>query len=174
MDYSKKLQDIGFSKEEAKIYLAVLRLGMAKISDVSKETDIPRTSVYNHLEHLIENNYIKKTKSQGIEYLIASDPAMILNNKKEKVDSFSEIVPMLEKIAGLPGQKPNIEFSDVKSGILNINNTILEASDKKYPVYTIESGSSLESFIDIAGWKFMYQLQKKDQKNRGSSGEYVC
>lgn len=166
MNYTKKFQDIGFSEEEAKIYLAVLSLGMAKVSDISKEADIPRTSVYNHLKRLIKDDYIKKTKSRGVEYFIVSDPINIFDSQKEKIENFSKIIPLLEKMAGLPGKRPNIEFSDVKKGMLNINNKILEVSNKKYPVYAIESGLALESFIGIAGWEFLFQLQKKINKTQ--------
>lgn len=158
MNYTKKLQDIGFSEEEAKIYLAVLKLGIAKVSDISRETNVARTSVYNHLSQLLEKNYLKKTKNQGAKYLIANEPKIILDNQEEKIENFSKILPMLEKLAGLPEKKPTVEFSDVRQGLLNINDAILKAGNKKNPVYVIESGSAVGAYVDIVGWKFIYQL----------------
>ncbi len=168
MKYIKKLQEIGFSEKEAMVYLAILQMGMAKISDISRKINIPRTSVYNHLERLIENDYLRKTKNQGVEYLVASDPEVILDNQRDKINSFSEILSELKRLGDLPSKRPNIEFSDVKSGMLNMNKTILEVNNEKYPVCAIESGQAMSSLVDIAGWKFMYNLQKKINKKQPS------
>ncbi|MCK5416204.1 helix-turn-helix domain-containing protein [Candidatus Parcubacteria bacterium] len=161
MNYIAKLQNIGFSEEEAKIYLAGLRLGTAKVSEIAKETEIPRTSVYNYLKKLIENGSFRKIKKQSIEYFIASNPKDIFASKKEKMESFSNILPMLENLIDFQEKKSYVEFSDVKKGLFDINEMMLKTSNKKYFVCAIESGATNEAMLKIVGWKFIQQMQKK-------------
>ena len=161
MNYIKKLQDIGFSEEEAKIYLAGLKLGTAKVSEIAKEAEIPRTSVYNYLKKLIESGYFRKTKKQSIEYFIANDPKDIFESKKEKMKSFSNILPMLENLINFQEKKSYVEFSDVKKGLFDINEMMIKASNKKHFVCAIESGATNEAMLKVVGWKFIQQMQKK-------------
>lgn len=160
MSYIIKLQNIGFKKEEAEIYLACLKLGTAKVSQLAKEVDIPRTSIYVYLKNLLEKGYIKKTKKAGIEYFSAINPAIILEDSKEKIESFSKIVPQLEKLLDFPGNKPKVEYSDTAQGLLKLYEEMAKM-DYKNPPCLIESGEAIKKNLEIMGDDFTYKWQKK-------------
>lgn len=48
------LKSFGMSQKEAEVYLALLELGSAKVSDVSKQSSVNRSSAYVVLETLKE------------------------------------------------------------------------------------------------------------------------
>ena len=98
MDYIKRIQNIGLKKPEAEIYLACLRLGVAKVSELAKEVDAPRTSIYGHIKTLINKGYIKKSKKQSIEYFSPTKPNTIKEDLEEKLSNFSAAVPQLENL----------------------------------------------------------------------------
>jgi len=160
MNYIKKLQDIGLKKQEAEVYLACLKLGMAKVSEIAREVDIPRTSIYVYLEDLLGKGYLKKSKKQGIEYFIPIEPRFILEDKKEKIKNFSETVPQLEKILGFPIKKPKIEYFDTKQGLFKLYEAMLKFDYKHIP-YLIESGEATKQNIEKLGWEFWYKWEKK-------------
>ncbi len=160
MNYATKLQDIGLKKQEAEVYLACLKLGMAKVSELAKEVDIPRTSIYVYLGDLLEKGYLKKSKKQGIEYFIPLEPKFILEDKKEKIKNFSETLPQLEKILGFSGKKPKIEYFDTKQGLLKIYEAMLRFNYKHIPCI-IESGEATKQNLDKLGWEFWYKWEKK-------------
>ncbi|TRZ77118.1 TrmB family transcriptional regulator [bacterium] len=160
MNYATKLQNIGFKKEEADVYLACLKLGTAKVSQLTKEIDIPRTTIYVYLKNLLEKGYIKKTKKQGIEYFSAVDPKIISEDSKERLESFVGIIPQLEKLLDFPTNKPKIEYSDTAQGLLKLYNEMTKM-DYKNPPYLIESGEAIKHNLEIMGDDFSYKWQKK-------------
>lgn len=160
MNYSNKLKKIGFSEAEAAVYLACLELGGAKASEISKKTNLPRTSIYTVSKALLEKGYLQKSKRGKIDKFIARDPKIILEETQENLDSFAEIVPVLGNVMSFASKCPQVEFSETKEGILNIYRQIIKA-DKKYPICLIESGRAVEKIYEIAGWDFVYDWQKK-------------
>lgn len=160
MSYIKNLQDIGLEKHEAEVYLACLKLGFAKVSELSREVDIPRTSIYVYIKNLIEKGYIKKTKKSGIEYFIPIDPKDVLNDTKEKIESFAKVVPQLEKFMDFVGKKPKVEYFDTKQGLLNLYEKMTEINYRQ-PPYLIESAEAVKNGFEKMDWDFIYKLEKK-------------
>ena len=54
---SEKLQKIGLNPNEIKIYLVLLRLGQGLAGEISKESQINRTTTYDSIERLIEKGW---------------------------------------------------------------------------------------------------------------------
>jgi len=98
------IQDLGLKEEEAKIYLACLKLGVAKISEIAEEVIIPRTSIYVHLGSLTKKVFVKRTKKGSFESFAPVEPDEILENSKYKIDNFSKIIPELSKLLDFSGK----------------------------------------------------------------------
>lgn len=161
MNFIKGLQDMGLSKKEAGVYLACLKLGTAKASDIAKQADAPRTSVYNQIKELVNKGYIKKTKINGVEYYTSIEPVNILNDAQEKIKIFSEILPRLEKISDLAGEKPKLEFFDTKQGLVKLYDEMMAGTNSKQIIYAIESGEAIKSLVEKVGWDLMLKWQEK-------------
>jgi len=58
MSIFKNLLDLGLSKKEANVYLAILESGESDLSEIAKVAKIPRTSCYGIVEDLIAKNYV--------------------------------------------------------------------------------------------------------------------
>ena len=50
----KTLQETGFSDGAARIYIAVMSLGMAHISAIAREAGMKRTTIYEYIEDLLK------------------------------------------------------------------------------------------------------------------------
>ncbi len=55
---SEDLQKLGFTPNEAKIYLVLLKYGPLQAKEISKKTQINRRTTYGALERLLEKGYI--------------------------------------------------------------------------------------------------------------------
>lgn len=150
MSYIKQLQEIGLKQQEAEIYLACLRLGMAKVAELAEEVDVPRTSIYVHLENLLEKGFIKKSKKGSVEYFAPVEPTDIFQNIKEKTDGFASVLPQLTKMMDFAGKKPKIEFYDTKQGMLKLCEKALKFNPK-HIAYAIETGEASASGIEKLG-----------------------
>lgn len=98
------IRDLGFSIEEADIYLYLDSMGERSALDISRSLDIPRTSVYRYLENLQSRGVVveildgktKNFRSAGPEnfMLLLKEKEESLNQEKERVN---RIVKGLQK-----------------------------------------------------------------------------
>src|SRR3989338_6893554 len=93
-----KLQKIGLSLSEAKIYLALIRLGSAQAGRISKESQINRTTVYDSIERLIEKGLVSYVIEANKKVFKPVAPKIILEQLKEKEKITEDILPELNQI----------------------------------------------------------------------------
>jgi len=87
INLSIQLQKIGFSEKEAQVYLALLKIGPSKVTQISRQTDLNRTSVYDLVEGLIQKGIVSKVKKRGAVIFSALDANHLLSfldSEKEK------------------------------------------------------------------------------------------
>lgn len=159
MSYINKLQNLGLSKEEAEVYLAFLKVGVAKISDITKIVEIPRTSIYVHAKSLVNKGFLKKTKKEGIEYFLPVEPSDILKEENEKVRDFAEIVPELENLSDFMKKESSVEYLDTKDGIKKLLRELAGYRGKE-PIYFIEIPEAAKTYNEIVGSDFVEKFQK--------------
>lgn len=153
----QKLIEIGLNKNEAKIYLVLLKLGSSQAGKISKESQINRTTVYDSLDRLIEKGVVKYSLSANKKVFSAIDPRKILKQLKDKQKSFESILPELTKLFSISKQEES-EIYRGRKGIISILQDILNY--KEYVAF----GSS-GKFIEIMKHDFeLFQRQKKKLK----------
>jgi len=160
MNYTEYLKNLGLKKQEAEIYLACLKLGMSKVSELAEEVDVPRTSIYVYAKDLTERGYLKKTKKSGTEYFSATNPSVIQKEWQEKIDNFAGVVPNLEKLLDFPTKKSSVEYFDTRNGIMKLYETMLDLDYSKHIPYLIEGGEAVESVLEKLGSDFHHRWQK--------------
>lgn len=136
-DLKAVLQDFGLTKNEAEVYLLLLRLGNSQASEIAQKTNIHRINVYNILERLQEKgllSYVIIGKRKSYE---AVDPKKILEIEEEKKKKIEQILPGLlaQRTLGNVSQEATI-FKD-KKGIRII---LDEITKSKTIVYLFASG----------------------------------
>ncbi len=119
-DLTSLIESIGFKEKESQIYLALLELGKANVSQVSHFSKIKRPTAYLILEDLLEKGYVTQIPGKKIIEYQAVDPAIILIKKRTELRNFSEMVPYLQTLHNKGGEKPKIHYVDNKEGIWNI------------------------------------------------------
>ena len=70
----RQLMDLGFSENEAKVYLAVLELNEAPISRIAERAQIHRVTCYDVLEYLRRRELVVKLAKNRKIYYRASSP----------------------------------------------------------------------------------------------------
>jgi sugar-specific transcriptional regulator TrmB len=54
-----KLQKLGFTENEAKIYIGLLRLGKSTAREIHEFTHVPRPKIYSTLERMSRKKYVE-------------------------------------------------------------------------------------------------------------------
>lgn len=99
---TKVLEEIGFTRGEIKVYLALIELGESTIGPISKKSMITPAKVYPILEKLKLKGLITSVIKSGTNYFQAFKPDRILNylDEKEKrisaqKEEIKEFIPQL-------------------------------------------------------------------------------
>jgi len=79
------LKKLGFTSNESKIYLTLLRLGKAKAGDLIKETGLQRSVVYTGLEDLLSRDLVSKTVSKGVAVYLLNDPESLTYEEEKRM-----------------------------------------------------------------------------------------
>ena len=165
MNYLRLLKNLGLKEEEAEIYLALLKLGLVKVSELVSEVNLPRTSIYMHLKNLVVKGYAKKSRKNRIEYFSPIEPKVILQEEEQKIKDFSAAVPLLETLSDFPKQKAKVEYFETVQGITRLYEAMLDYDYKHIP-FLIESAITTKAnFTKIdesfwVNWESKF-LQKK-------------
>jgi sugar-specific transcriptional regulator TrmB len=155
---TEKLQKIGLNLNEAKIYLALIELGQAQAGEISKKTQINRTTIYDSIERLIKNGLVSFVISANKKVFRPVPPKNLLNQIEEKEKTVKEILPELERLFHGSKEKEETDIYHGKKGIKSIFEDVLKS--KEY----IAFGSS-GKFLEIMQHDFIiFQKRKKELK----------
>ena len=152
----ESLQKLGFTLNEAKIYLALLELGPSQSGRINKKTQINRRTTYDTIERLIEKGYLSFIIKSNKKIFRAINPQIIFEKIKEMESEFKKISHYLKKL--YKGKKEGTEANIFlgRKGIRNILNNILK--QKEYVVF-----GSNEKFPEIMQHDFdIFQKNKKE------------
>jgi sugar-specific transcriptional regulator TrmB len=90
------IENIGFSKNEIKIYLKLLELGSSKAGKIAKETKLDRSSAYNALTNLLNKGFISYANIANVKWFQPISPKRILEYINEQKENVKDILPQLE------------------------------------------------------------------------------
>lgn len=133
MSKEEILQDAGLSKNEAKVYLALLSLGIVSAGKVADRCKLHRTNVYDALDRLISKGLVSHLiDKKNVKMFEATDPNKLVVLIKEKEKSVQNIMPQLLLEQQLSQKKSSAQvFEGLKAfklaeyNLLNYNEPIL-------------------------------------------------
>lgn len=97
------LEQIGLSKGESKVYLALLRLGSTTTGPITDESGVSRSKIYNILGRLMAKGMVSYILKQRTKYYQAAEPSRLteyMDRKEENLKAqrkkVQELIPRLE------------------------------------------------------------------------------
>lgn len=113
----KVFNQLGFSANEAKVYLAALELGLASAQDIAQKAQVKRTTAYSVLGYLVSRGVVGKTKVRGKSRFLAEPPDRLLHMTREIENRIKSALPQLEAIYNKKEAKPKITFYEGQNAI---------------------------------------------------------
>jgi sugar-specific transcriptional regulator TrmB len=133
MIVKKQLIELGFSDKEACVYLALLELGPATTSEISRVAKINRTTGYDILESLVNDGLVNPLGDAKIQKYVAENPDKVivyLENKikdgQEKLKRAYNLLPELFSLYN-EKEKPKVKYYEGISGLKEIFEDTLTA-----------------------------------------------
>lgn len=140
------LFNLGLTEKEAELYLACLKLGSAKVSELAELANINRVTAYTVLEKLLEKGFVSQVTKGNSQAFLAVDPEMISDAYQEKLKQFNNHIVDFQSLSTLKSplkinyyegvdelKKIYLDTLNSKTEILNIINE--DAIVKMWPSY---------------------------------------
>ncbi|MGV8169093.1 MAG: TrmB family transcriptional regulator [Candidatus Nanoarchaeia archaeon] len=142
MELENGLEKLGLNKQESKIYLASLKLGLAKASEIASKANINREASYYVLKKLQEKGYISEFIKSGVKYYSSASPKrlfeLIEEDKNEKTRIIEDMLPNLEDLKKISLEQPKVEFFQGIEGIKSVVSKIFETKNQEICAYVPE------------------------------------
>lgn len=94
-----QLEELGLSKNEAVVYLAVLELGEPTVGDIEKQTSLHKQLIYNAADNLQERGLMAVNFVRQRRHFSVTDPAALEKQARENVAKARSLVTELYAVA---------------------------------------------------------------------------
>jgi sugar-specific transcriptional regulator TrmB len=160
--------ELGLRSQEAKVYLACLEIGQAPATQISENSGIQRTFVYDILDDLAEKGLVSLVEIGGIKKFstLAIDKFRAL--QKAKLQKFDAILPEIKALEKTTGDRPKVQFFEGVEGIKATFEDTLKTLDK---------GGEILAYVTAEGfyqneWKYAQDYIKR-RVEKGISGRGI-
>ena len=157
---SRILEHIGLTRNEARVYLELLRLGSSMAKDIARITNMHRTSVYSCLQRLQKKGLVLITNHSMKTYFDAVSPDKLHSLLKEREYRLLSVIPELKKLKDTKlHTRHEIQYFKGKQGLKSVYDEILSAG-KNY------IGWGPEKKIEfLLKFYFMHYINERKKKN---------
>jgi HTH-type transcriptional regulator, sugar sensing transcriptional regulator len=161
-----KLEKLGFSTKEADVYLALLELGSAIVSDVAKRSGINRSTAYILLESLVEKGFVSISEKNNVKLFSVTPPERLIQYLQDAVKKQTELVglahnllPELKSLYVGIGPKPRVQFFEGTEGLKTAYEDTLSAKE------TIRAYASIENMHKALPGYFPEYYNRRAKQN---------
>lgn len=126
------LREIGLTKNESKVYLALLKLGSATAIEITNESKVHRVNVYDSLQRLKEKGLISTILKAEKRIYEAANPEQLAKILKEKEELLKRIMPQLNQEFKLKKEKQQVHHFFGPEGVMQAYFMILDQNETIY------------------------------------------
>lgn len=100
MNTAEKLKQFGFSANEAKAYLGLLRCQPASAYEIAKQTGIPTSKIYETVGKLVARGILQSNREEGsnVIYLAMNPSDLMASIRDRTINETNRLLPELEQI----------------------------------------------------------------------------
>ncbi|MFH1972634.1 MAG: helix-turn-helix domain-containing protein [archaeon] len=167
------LMKFGLTRNEAIIYLTLIKIGESKVSKIIKESKFKSGKIYQVLDSLTNKGIISFVIKNNIKYYIPQNPKKISDYIKQKKlsieqeeSAFLKQLPELEEEFNSKKESCNVKVYESIEGIRSALFSFIEQLDKKSIIYLYGANDSKERDIVLLWPKYMDLTKKKGIKTK--------
>jgi len=133
---TKYLREIGFSDNEIRIYLELLKLGEATASNLAKKAEVNRTLTYQLLDNLMKRGIVSYVIKNNTKYFKATHPSKLIDFLKEKELNIKKLIPELTNLSTPSEKNYSVELYEGMEGLKTILNEAVRINPKEFLDFT--------------------------------------
>ena len=160
----ERLIEFGLSKNEATIYLFLLKNPYITTGPIIKETGIANSRVYESINSLISKGLVTYTVQKDGKYFDASPPEKFLEKEEERRKKIEEIVPELKKLKTKTEFRTNTAVFEGFEGFKTAFKKIIDDCPKQETIYIL--GFSEQPYATKSLRTFLTNMNLKSAKKK--------
>lgn len=157
------LRKIGLSEAETKIYLALLRLGKANVTQLAEESGVHRTNIYSILNRLKDMGLVSYFHEDNKMKFKATDPQNLLNYIKQNEKAMEELLPDLKKLQESVAEKVGVEIFRGDKGMISAFKDIIR---QRKEVVGWGMTGQLRQYLPVFAKQWIRDIKEYKIKNR--------
>lgn len=118
-------EKFGLNNKEISIYLFVLSSSDSGVREIERNTSIGRTHVYDISRKLIEKGFLTQIEKDKKKVFNAVSPKEILENQKNIVSEFEEMLDELIELQKTDSKKPKIVYYSGKKELEKMHENLI-------------------------------------------------
>lgn len=155
----QELIKLGFSTNQARVYLALLELGQSRAGLIIAKAKLPRQTVYNTLAELEEKELVFSVVKSGRKNFQTKDPQQLLENVRLQEETIEKLLPQLISRRDTSKNISDIRVYEGLDGFKTAHMDNIKNRKKDSVTYIIGTGS--QKWIDLAKEAgFLYKYEK--------------
>jgi len=149
------LRDLWLSDKYAVIYLCLLEIGQAPVSVIARRAKINRSSVYVHLQEMLQKWYVYSFSKKDIAYFSCVDVELIVQMHEHKIHRVKESIPLFSQLSQTFDNKPKMHYYEGFDWLKNLYQRILDESTTKEIVWFLSQDGMDEKLKDYLYTRFV-------------------
>lgn len=152
------LNPLGIDEKGQKVYLALLALTDAPVSNVAKKAGLERTTTYHHLEKLLKLGLVSTYRSKNTKRFTAENPSKIKGIIEGQMALMDRYLPELQKIP-LSKKIASLKLFEGVEGRKQLAEEELNCKEK-----TVRSIGSWRDLKKVEGGSFQFTEKRLERK----------
>lgn len=159
MSLQKFLSSLGLNEKSQKVYLALLQLGDAPATIISKKAGLKRTTTHHNLELLIGLGLASSYRQNNTKRFVAENPSKIKGLLETKIAMFEKCLPDLQKMSDIKERFTKLRLFEGGAGIKQIAEEELACREK-----IVRSIGSMKDLRKAADGKITFTSRRLEKK----------
>jgi sugar-specific transcriptional regulator TrmB len=154
------LMAAGLTLNEAKVYLAMLKLGSCSVNEITKKAGVHRVNAYDILDRLGEKGLVSSIMVKGKRYYDPVDPNQLIKILQRREAEVKEALPELMLDFTLKKEKQDVYYFKGPDSVMNAYRMMLEQQDKT--VYAMGGSGMNRKFL-----KHRHKIWDAERRKKG-------
>ena len=144
---TKILEKIGITRNEIKVYLALLELGTTATGPLIKKSELHSSRVYEALNQLIKKGLVRFIIKTNKKYFLAEEPDSIIDILEDRKREIKKILPQLRAIRPKEIDQEKSTVYEGYKGVRSVYDRIIRTLKKGDEILVFGARGADESFM---------------------------
>jgi len=153
MDIQKTLLEYDFTKNEAAIYVCLLKLGLTNVGPIAKQSGLHRQVVYEALHALKSKGLITSVMKNNRKHFQAASPDAIIKQLEEKREMANELVAGLQALQSVQSDRLEVTTLYGQTGFIENLKDMVESTKRTDGIMRIIGGAPDSLYYRAIGKK---------------------